>query len=93
MPNKDLNTDASNDEVLIIPVPALVAVLLNKEKEKGSPLTENEVIEIRDNAACIAMQQHALDAIEKSRGYQDIDPEQVWEQWQVARTELLEDEN
>ena len=42
----------SEEELIPVPVPALVAVLLNKESEKGSPLTEQEVLEIRDNAAC-----------------------------------------
>ena len=38
------------------PIPALVAILLNKEREKGSPLTEDEVLEIRDNAVCMMLQ-------------------------------------
>ncbi|KAB0290898.1 hypothetical protein F2P58_03340 [Vibrio fortis] len=70
------------------PIPALVAILLNKEKEKGSPLTENEVLDIRDNAVCMMLPISAREKIEESRGYLDLNPEYVWEQWQQARIEL-----
>lgn len=56
-------------------------VLLNLEKTKGSPLTESEVTIARDNAACIAMPRSAHAAVVASRGYADIDPEHVWEEW------------
>ncbi|MEM7702740.1 MAG: hypothetical protein AAF251_12440 [Pseudomonadota bacterium] len=74
----------------IIHVPALVAVLLNKEREKGAPLTEQEVIQLRDTSEAIVMtrEQH-LEVIE-GRGYLDIDPENVWEAWQEARKEFDE---
>jgi hypothetical protein len=45
----------SDEALLIVPVPALVAVLMNKEQEKGAPLTEDEVVSIRDNASSIAI--------------------------------------
>lgn len=76
------------DELIITPVPALVAVLLAKEKDKGSPLTRAEVEEIIDNAACIAMSRHAREKLDASRGYDDIDPERAWEQWQHVRKDL-----
>ncbi|MCU0705238.1 MAG: hypothetical protein MUF18_14805 [Fimbriiglobus sp.] len=31
--------------------------------------------------------EHAI-ALDEKRGYKDIDPEPVWEQWQEARTQL-----
>jgi hypothetical protein len=69
-------------------IPALVAILHNLEQKKGSPLTEQEVLEIRDKSACIMMTvEHAI-ALDEKRGYNDIDPEQVWEQWQEARDQL-----
>ena len=80
----------NDDEVLIVPVPALVAVLLNREREMGRPLTEDEVIGIRDSAECIAMPVHAFEKVEEGRGYVDIDPENVWAEWQTARVELIE---
>lgn len=77
---------ADNEEGLIItPVPALVAVLLNLESKKGSPLTEEEVLKARDNASCVAMPKEVHESIVESRGYSDIDPERAWEEWLEIR--------
>ena len=70
------------------PIPALIVTLLNKEQEKGAPLTEAEVIEIRDNAVCMMLPASVKMQMEESRGYPDLNPEYVWEQWQTARLEL-----
>lgn len=78
----------SDDDVLIIPVPSLVATLLNRERAKGSPLTRDEVIEIRDKCPCIAMTPDQLKRVEERRGYPDIDPEWAWEHWQEARKDF-----
>jgi hypothetical protein len=78
----------SDDDVLIIPVPSLVATLLNLERAKGSPLTREEVIEIRDNCPCVAMTPEQLKRVEERRGYPDIDPEWAWEHWQEARQDF-----
>ena len=78
-----------DDELIITPVPALVAILLAKEKEKGTPLTQAEVEEITDKAECIAMPRHARQKVDESRGYEDIDPERAWEQWQEVRNDLI----
>lgn len=81
------------EELIPVPVPALVAVLLNQENEKNYPLTEKEVLEVRDNAACVMMPVSAISKMAESRGYEDLDPEYVWEQWQKARRELINGEN
>lgn len=81
------------EELFPVPVPALVTVLLNKENEKGEPLSEQEVLSIRDNAACIMMPVSVIAKMEESRGYPDVDPEYVWEHWQQARSEFIDDEN
>lgn len=41
----------------LIPVfiPALVVLLLDAERRKGSPLTEEEVLHIRDKGVCIVL--------------------------------------
>jgi len=78
----------SEDELFPIPVPALVAVLLNKEREKGDPLTKDEVLEIRDSAECIMGTMNQIRELEETRGYADIDPEHAWEQWQKVRNEI-----
>ncbi len=77
------------EDLIITPVPALVAVLLAKEREKGGALTREEVEEITDKAVCIGMPRHARKKVDEARGYEDIDPEQAWEQWQNVRQDLI----
>lgn len=77
-----------SEELLIVPVPSLVSTLLFHEDQKGSPLTEPEVLEITDKAECIAMPRDAAAAVAEARGYDDIRPEHAWEDWQAIRPTL-----
>ena len=81
------------EKLLIYPMPSLVSTLLNRERAKGSPLTEAEVIQIRDQSPSVAVPIDVAQKIDAERGYKDIDPEQCWEQWQEARKHLVADEN
>lgn len=76
------------EQVVPVPIPALVAILLRAEKLKGTALTEDEVVRIRDDAVCMTMTLEMKWKLEEQRGYPDIDPEDAWNQWQVARVEL-----
>jgi hypothetical protein len=78
------------DPLCLVFIPALVAILLNAEQKKGAPLTEAEVIAIRDTAACMAMPVSAAAAVESKRGYQDIVAEAAWAEWQRVRLELAQ---
>lgn len=69
----------------IVFVPPLITLLLNKENEKGSPLTEDEVNNIRDNATAIRLDSEAALAMAESRGYRDINPENCWAEWSDFR--------
>jgi hypothetical protein len=71
----------------LIPVfmPTLAALLMNREQEKGAPLTEAEVLEIRDTAIVMMMPESQADAMNDARGYLDIDPENCWQEWQQLR--------
>jgi hypothetical protein len=80
-------TSDDQGHLIITLVPALVALLLNLEKAKGEPLTEAEVLHARDNAASIALPRKAHEALIKSRGYPDIDPERAWEEWLAFKAE------
>lgn len=77
------------ERLLIVPVPSLVSTLLSHEKQKGSPLTEQEVLEIADKAECIAMPRYAAAEVAEKRGYDDIRPEHAWEDWQAIRPSLI----
>lgn len=82
---------SEEENLVIYPVPSLIATLLDRERAKGSPLTEAEVIEIRDNCPAIAVPVDVAREVDESRGYVDIDPENCWEEWQQARQELIDD--
>jgi len=74
----------------LIPVfmPSLVSMLLRHERDKGSPLTEDEVIAIRNKSVAIMLRQPAAVEMEQKRGYKDIDPAWCWLEWQRVRTQL-----
>jgi hypothetical protein len=67
-------------------IPPLVAVLLSRERSKGSPLTRREVEHIVTKSPAIVMEARDVLALERARGYADIEPELAWEQWQIVRT-------
>ena len=70
-------------------IPALVALLLNAEQRKGEPLTEQEVLAVRGSGACIMLPLSERDLLFEKRGYDDIDPEDCWRQWLAVRGELV----
>ena len=80
----------STDDERLVPVfmPALGALLIHAEDLKREPLSYDEVIRIRDKAACIMMRTEHARKLEESRGYRDIDPENCWFDWQHLRREL-----
>jgi hypothetical protein len=69
-------------------VPSLVAMLLAAERDKGAALTEAEVDRLVGDAAAIAMSASDVRALERSRGYADIEPRRAWAQWQLVRSTL-----
>jgi hypothetical protein len=72
----------------LVPVPALVALLKQAVDRKGMPLTESEVLDIRDEANCVVMPLAAAIEMAEARGYDDIAPETCWEDWQEVRALL-----
>ncbi|HEX8913248.1 MAG TPA: hypothetical protein VF796_12885 [Humisphaera sp.] len=75
---------------MLVPIPALVAILLRAEELKGKPLTKAEVTRIRDECVCMTMTSSQAVKMAESRGYVDIDSERCWEEWRVARKQLVE---
>ena len=71
----------SADPLIPVFIPALVALLIHHEKQKGVPLTEAEVLSIRDKGTCVMMPTSRAIELDRKRGYNDIDPEKCWEQW------------
>jgi hypothetical protein len=79
---------ASEDDLLPVFVPALVALLIRAEELNGSPLTRNQILAVRDNANCVMLPPPAKAEIEEERGYADIDPERCWEDWLIVRARM-----
>jgi hypothetical protein len=93
MVTRDEMSTNQNDPLCLVFTPPLVALLYQAELALGSPLTEAQVLAIRDKANCVALPYSvALDA-EKKRGYPDIVAENCWPEWQAARKQLFQTES
>lgn len=71
----------ASKKMTIVFIPALVVVLVAKEKEAGRELTREEVESIRDSATATRVPIETARDMVRERGYLDIDPENVWEEW------------
>jgi len=80
-----------DDPLVPVPVPALGVLLLAVEGQKCAPLTQQEVLQVRDSAVCIVMPLSVRTAMEAKRGYRDIDPENVWKEWLIFRAQAAGD--
>ena len=79
----------SHDEPLrAVFMPALLAVLRAAEQEKNAPLTEAEVLAVRDNAVCMTVPLSVAHGLDRSRGYPDISPEDCWKEWRSFREQI-----
>lgn len=73
--------ETTNDPLIPVFMPALIVLLENARTKKGSPLTKEEVLAIRDNGVCLMMKTSQAIQLDNRRGYSDLDPEICWEQW------------
>jgi hypothetical protein len=77
------------EQVVTVFLNPLAMLLAARERQKGTPLTEAEVLVVRDGAACTQM---PLSQAERFYAVLDaqmpiprLDPERIWEQWQAVR--------
>lgn len=66
-------------------MPPLLVLLAVQEQKLGRPLTEDEVDEIVANAAAVELDPDDARAIERERGFVDINARRAWEQWSQLR--------
>lgn len=73
----------------LVPVflPPLATILAAAETQKGSRLTETEVVAIRDEASCIMMEDGDAAKMAESRGFHDVVPENCWADWHRLRVQ------
>jgi hypothetical protein len=76
------------ERLIIVPIPSVVATLLRAERQKGTPLTESEVIAIRDSCPSSVLSEQVAAEVIAKRGYDDVDLENTWESWQAIRPTL-----
>ena len=81
------DSDDVDEPLVVVPIPPLFTLLQQHEAAKGSPLTEEEVLGVRDNAVCMTMRQSRADQLAESRGSPDVDPAKAWEEWVRIRSQ------
>lgn len=88
------NIRSFRSEATMVPVflTPLILLLTAAERRKGSPLTEQEVLNIRDRAQCMLMTRSQADAfyatVDAAAPVALLDPERIWEEWQEVRDEV-----
>jgi hypothetical protein len=83
LPPGDAGLDALDP--VPIPIPTLFSILLAAERSKG-PLNQSAVEAITDSCTAIAMSIPDAIALERARGYADLEPRRAWPQWQLVRS-------
>jgi len=87
-----LRRGLTDDAMVVVPIPALSFCLLHMENKKGRALTEEEVLAAVEMAPAITMT--AEDAVQfaKRPGGADLDPDNIWAEWQAFRAAGVEEE-
>jgi hypothetical protein len=71
----------------------LARLLAARERQKGTPLTEAEVLEVRDGAACTQMPlsqaERLYAALDAQMPIPRLHPERIWEEWQAVREQVV----
>lgn len=88
----------SDEEMVEVFIPALVALLTRAEELAKRPLKKEEVLRIRDKATVVSQPLSSMPDFLKQRGYHDLYAPEAWEEWQAYREGKLdlsinEDEN
>ncbi len=89
-PDVRLATAPPQHRMMITSIPSRVSLLWRHEQSKGSPLTEQEVVQICKGSAAVALPLMAAAAVEHGRGYRDLLGDDSWTEWQQVRLALIE---
>ncbi len=73
--------------LVLVFMPSLAALLGHAEELAGTPLTEEQVVRIRDAAVVVLTRPQPAAAVEARRGYAEVDATRPWESWQALRSE------
>jgi hypothetical protein len=82
---------AADEPLVPFFIHSLAFHLAQAEQRKGAPLTEEEVLRVRDQALCVMVTVEQARAMSEARvratGRRDLDPDNVWADWQRLRLE------
>lgn len=88
--NETIDSDAKNVRVYLNPLHAMLGAA---EKQKGSPLTEAEVLQVRDTTVAVDMTPKQAEKFYASLDAQmpigRLDPARLWEEWQKVRNYVV----
>ena len=70
-----------DEKLELLFITSLISLIINEQEKKGRQLTLIELELLRDNATCIALPKSESKQIIESRGYRDINPENLWEEY------------
>jgi len=79
---------AKAKELVPLFMPPLATMLAHAEGLKGNPLTEAEVLQVRDKATCIMMKSNDAEKMIETRGFRDVNPENCWADWHRLRVQM-----
>lgn len=64
-------------------IPTLVSILMAAEQQQGKPLSREQVEALTGEGTTMTMDPEDAIAMERSRGYADLEPQRAWAQWQL----------
>lgn len=84
-----------SDDHVIVPLNPLIWLLGARERQKGAPLTREEVLAVRDDAKCLIMPRDraktfytVYTVLDAQAPVPRIDPERCWDEWQKIRHDI-----
>jgi hypothetical protein len=84
---------APAEPMVIVFLNPLAMLLAGRERQKGAPLTEAEVLAVRDDAACTQMTVSQAvkfyTALDAQMPIPRLDPDRIWEEWQAVRAQVV----
>jgi hypothetical protein len=75
-------------ELVPVFIPPLAFTLREVERQNGRALTAEDVEQVREQATCMMMPLAEAKALAESRGFRDVDPEDVWADWHRLKVQV-----
>lgn len=80
-PYAEVAARALPEGLVLLFIPALVAMVTRAEQLKGAPVTREELLRIREISPVLVSEAEPAQAVEEQRGYADLDLNDPWGSW------------